>query len=141
MSWDIFVMNLPEGVSALSDIPKDYRGPPLGPRSPIIAKISSLYPGVDFSDPSWGVLVLPECIIEFSLQGSNEEVTALVMHIRGGDRAPDIVAHILGELGMRAVDPSSRSGLFEQDPILRSESFARWRSFRSHVATILNGRS
>jgi hypothetical protein len=34
------------------------------------------------------------------------------MHVRGGDQAPDIVAHILAELSMRALDPSSASGLF-----------------------------
>jgi hypothetical protein len=94
--------------------------------------VSSLYPECSFVDASWGVLDLPGCSIELSL-GSTEELQSFAMHVRGDERAPSVVAHILGELGMRALDPSSTSGLFEQDPILRSESFARWQSYRSRV--------
>ncbi len=65
MSWDVYVMNLPPGLESLDDIPKDYEPPPLGLRADIIAKISALYPQVDFSDPSWERLELPECRIEF----------------------------------------------------------------------------
>jgi hypothetical protein len=137
MSWDIFVMDLPPGITSIAEIPKDFVGSPLGQRSEIIAKISALYPASNFADRSWGTLQLPECWIEFGL-GSEEEVQSFAMHVRGGEPAPDIVAHILAELGMRALDPSSASGLFEQDPVLRSESFARWQSFRSHVAAVIN---
>jgi hypothetical protein len=57
------------------------------------------------------------------------------------DHNTSLSAHILGELGMRALDPSSTSGLLEQDPILRSKSFARWQSYRSHVIGIRDDRS
>jgi len=55
------------------------------------------------------------------------------MHVRGDERAPVVVGHIIAALGVRALDPSSASGLFETDPILRSESFARWKNYRSQV--------
>jgi hypothetical protein len=139
MSWDIFVMNLPPGIKSIDDIPDDYVGPPLGRRSDIVARISSLYPACDFTDPSWGTLELADCAIEFSL-GASEEVQSFALHVRGGEPAPDIVAHILAELGMRALDPSSDTGLFEPAPGARSQSFERWRSFRSHAAASLNGR-
>ena len=140
MSWDIFVMDLPQGITSIAQTPKDFVGCPLGQRSEIIAKILALYPEANFANPSWGTVQLPECWIEFSL-GSKEEVQHFAMHVRGGDQAPDIVAHILAGLGMRALDPSSASRLFEQDPILRSELFARWRSFRAHVAAAVNRES
>jgi hypothetical protein len=132
MSWDIFVQDLPAGIASIADIPDDFEPAPLGLRSEVIAKVSSLYPECSFVDASWGVLDLPGCSIELSL-GSTEELQSFAMHVRGDERAPGVVAHILGELGMRALDPSSTSGLFEQDPILRSESFARWQSYRSRV--------
>ena len=66
---------------------------------------------------------MPGCSIELNL-GSDEELQDFALHVRGDERAPTVVAHILGELGMRALDPSSDSGLFEQDPILQAESFA-----------------
>lgn len=132
MSWDIIVMNLPPGIQSIDEIPKDYRPPPLGPRSQIIAKIAGLYPQCDFSDPFWGILQLPGCWIEFSL-GEEEEVQHFAMHVRGGDGAPDIVSRILSELGMPALDPSAPGSLFRHDPARRAEGFNRWRGYRDHV--------
>jgi hypothetical protein len=132
MSWDIFVMDLPANITSLTDLPKDFVPAAVGLRSEVIAKLSMLYPECDFGDPSWGTLQIPGCSIEFNL-GADEKLQSFAMHVRGGDHAPDVVAHILEQLGMRAVDVSSDSGLFEHDPVSRSESFARWRSYRSFV--------
>ena len=140
MSWDIFVQDLPPGIASVDDIPDSFVPSPIGLRSEIIAKLSALYPECDFADPSWGVLDLPGCSIELNL-GSSEQLDSFAMHVRGDECAPNVVAHILGELGMRALDLSSTSGLFEQDPILRSESFARWQSYRSRIIGIRDGRS
>jgi hypothetical protein len=132
MSWDIFVQDLPPGIASIDDIPDDFEPAPIGLRSEIIAKVSALYPECNFADPSWGVLDLPGCSIELNL-GSDEELDSFALHVRSDERAPTVVAHILGELGVRALDPSSDSSLFEQDPILRSKSFASWQSYRSEV--------
>lgn len=132
MSWDVFVMNLPPGIKSIDEIPKDFHPRPLGPRSQIIATIAALYPQCNFSDPSWGTLQLPGCSIEFSL-GKDEDVKSFAMHVRGGDGAPDIVARILSELGMPAIDVSAPGGLFQHDPARRAEGFNRWRGFRDYV--------
>jgi hypothetical protein len=143
MSWDLFAMHLPPEIKRLSDLPKDFAPSPIGPRSEIIAKLSALYPECDFSDPSWGSLALPGCHIEFSLgsrdKSDSDELKCFVMHVRGDERAPNVVAHILGELGLRAFDPSSKSGIFEQDPVSRSESFERWRAYRAQITRIRPG--
>lgn len=104
MSWDIIVINLPPGIKI---------------------------PGRDAQELS-AILRIAWCSIKFSM-GSREEVDSFAMHVRGGNECPNIVAHVLDGLGMRALDTSSESGLFEQDPKLRSKSFERWRSFRSQV--------
>ena len=132
MSWDIFAMDLPQGIASTADIPEGFRPSVIGRRSDIIAKLSALYPECDFSDPSWGKLRLPGCSIEFNL-GSDEELDSFAMHVRGDERAAHVVAHILDSFGLRAVDPSAKSGLFEQDPVLRSESFARWQAYRAQI--------
>ncbi len=143
MSWDIFVFDLPPEIISLQDVPKEFAPSPIGPRSEIIAKLSALYPECDFSDPSWGSLGLPGCHIEFSLgsrdKPDSDELECFVMHVRGDKRAPDVVAHILGELGLRAFDPSSKSGIFGQDPVSRSESFERWRAYRAQITRIQPG--
>lgn len=137
MSWDVFVLNLPPGIRSLDDIPKDFEPPPLGTRAEIIAKIMAIYPQTDFGDPSWGILQLPECWIEFSL-GAMDQVTSFAMHVRGGEQAPDIVAHILDALDVRAIDPNSKNGIFADHDSLR-ESFARWGGFHAHVDKMING--
>jgi len=137
MSWDVFVLNLPPGIRSLDDIPKDFEPPLLGTRAEIIAKITAVYPQADFSDPSWGMLKLPECWIEFGL-GATEQVASFAMHVRGGEHAPDIVAHILDALEVHAIDPNSKTGIFADQDSLR-ESFARWGGFHAQVAKIING--
>jgi hypothetical protein len=137
MSWDLVVMDLPPGIKSIAEIANSYKPRPLGTRADIIAKISSIFPQTDFSDPSRGILIVPGCLIEFSM-GSQHEVGHFVMHVRGvGKECPETVAHILAQLDMRALDTASESGLFEQDPDLRSKSFERWQSFRSHVHDLL----
>lgn len=133
MSWDIFVQDLPPGIASIEDIPDDFEPAPIGLRSEVIKKISALYPECDFTDPSWGVLDLPGCSIEFNLDDTEQLMDSFAMHVRGDEHAANVVAHILRELGMRAIDVSSDSGLFEQDPVLRSESFRRWQSYRAQV--------
>lgn len=132
MSWDIFVQDLPPGIASIDDIPDDFRPSSIGRRSEIIAKLSALYPECDFGDPSWGILKIPGCSIELNL-GSDEELDGFALHVRGDQRAPNVVAEILGALGLQAIDPASESGLFERDSVLRSESFARWQEYSSRA--------
>lgn len=140
MSWDVFAFNLPPGIKSIDEIPKGWSPSPLGKRKDIIDKICVLYPQANFSDPSWGTLRLPEVSIEFN-PGEDEEVDCLAMHVRGGDPAPHVVAHILGELGMRALCSDSESGLFEYDPASGSKAFDSWRGYASHVSSRINGGS
>jgi|SRR5450755_2684951 hypothetical protein len=86
MSWDIFVHDLPSGISLVDEIPSDFLPAPIGLRSEIIAKVKAIYPEGNFSDPSWGRLELPDCSVEFNLGGS-EQLKSFAPHIRGGNVA------------------------------------------------------
>jgi hypothetical protein len=72
--------------------------------------------------------------------GKDEEVDSFAMHVRGRDGAPDVVARILSELGMQAIDSSAPSGLFQHDRALRAERFNRWRGFRAYVIGTLDSK-
>lgn len=132
MSWDIFVQDLPVGIASVDDIPDNFEPGPIGQRLAIMTKLLALYPECNFTDPSWGTLELLGCSIEFNL-GLRDQLRSFAMHVRGDERAPVVVGHIITALGVRALDPSSASGLFETDPLLRSESFACWKTYRSQV--------
>jgi hypothetical protein len=92
MSWDIIVMDLPPGLKSVAELPKDFKPRPLGQRSDLIKKISAIFPNIDFSDPSWGILKADGCYIEFSM-GPHDEVKDFGLHVRGGDECPNVVAH------------------------------------------------
>jgi len=131
LSWDIFVQHLPSGVDSVSDIPEDYVPGPLGSRDSIIAAILSVAPGADFRDPSWGKLDGPGFSIEVSL-GEHQIVTGFTMHVRGGDLSVHVVQEILQALDLRALDPSSSTGIF--DPGSASlDGLRRWREYRTRV--------
>jgi hypothetical protein len=140
MSWDVFAMNLPPGIADISEMPPNWSPPSLGKRGDIIAKISALYPQADFGDPSWGTLRLPGVSIEFSLGSDDKEIDCFAMHVRGGDPAPHVVAHILRELGTYAFCSGSESGLFDYDPVTGSKAFDSWRGYAGHVSSLINGR-
>jgi hypothetical protein len=92
MSWDIFVMNIPPEYTRLKDVPKNIVLEPLGSRSELIGKISKIYPECNFSDPSWGILEHPDCVIEFSIKNGpqNEDITdCKTKKAPSGDRLKD----------------------------------------------------
>ena len=125
MSWDIFVQDLPKGIASVAEIPDDFEPGHIGTRNRVIDAIRSLYPESNFTDPAWGTLELAGCSIEFNL-GSSELLQSFAMHVRGGESAPDVIAHILQTLGLQALDPSSVSGLFQRAAAARSQSYDRW---------------
>src|SRR5258708_5699610 len=115
MSWDIFVQDIPPGISAAADMPDDFVPKSLGPRCVIIDKIRTVVPNADFTDPTWGRIDAPDFSIEVNL-GDNEEVDGFALHVRGGDMAAFVVADILEQLGLRAFDMDSDTGLFSIGP-------------------------
>jgi hypothetical protein len=135
MSWDIFVQDIPPGLTVAADMPDDFMPKSLGARREIIAKIQSVVPTADFSDAAWGLIDGPGFSIEVNL-GKKEDVDGFAFHVRGGDMAAFIVADILAHLGLRAFDMGSDSGLFSIGPD-GSDGQKKWREYRD---TVLNPR-
>lgn len=129
VSWDILIQDLPGDVARLQDIPDDFRPGTLGDRAELISQIIAVAPTADFSDPSWGELVTPEFVIEFSM-GREVVTDSVMLHVRGGGEAADFVATLLQHLGRRAVDCSEGEFFAEADG---SASFARWQAYRDKV--------
>ena len=131
MSWDIFVMDLPADAATMDDIPQDFEGRVLMSRWALIEGIKQVVPDADFSDPTWGHIDGPDYSIEVNV-GDDDPLTGFAFHVRGdGDTAAGIVAAILRHFGLRAVDSSSDTGLF--DPESAVESLRHWRAYRDHV--------
>ena len=131
MSWDIYVQDSPPSVKSVSEMPGDFEPRPLGSRADIIARIREVVPTADFTSPSWGLIDGPEFSIEVSM-GNLEQVDSFAFHVRGGHLAAFVVADILRQLGFRAFDPSSPSGIFELDGD-PAAGLRRWRHYRDSI--------
>jgi hypothetical protein len=130
VSWDLFIQDLPKGINSVAEIPDDFVPQPLGRRDELIVRIKELVPGADFSDPSWGVIEGPGYSVEVNI-GEAEEVDSIALHVRGGDLVVGLIADLLDQLKVGALDPQSESGIFQSDEALTS--LRRWRAYRDQV--------
>ena len=130
MSWDIFVQDLPRGVKSTDDIPDDFEPQPVGERRQIIESLLKAAPFADVSDPTWVRVVGHGVDMEVSL-GENETVETFAFHVRGGDSTIAVIAAILEDLKLRALDPQSGSGFFDSEAAV--SSLSRWIKYRDQV--------
>ena len=131
MSWDLFVQDLPQRARAVDEIPGDFEPASLGSRTALIQRIRQMEPATDFSDPAWGRLEGEGYDIEINL-GADESVRSFALHIRGDQRAVYAVHRLLSGLGLRALDPSSSTGIFSSAEAA-AEGFLRWKAYRDSV--------
>ena len=131
VSWDVLFQSLPAGIASIDDVPADFEPAPLGVRAEIIAKLVARLPGVDFSDPSWGMLLGETFSIEFNL-GGEDVADSLMLHVRGGDEALGVVREVSEALGVPAID-CSEGELIDFTSPDAARGFAAWRAFRDRV--------
>lgn len=124
-SWDVFVQDFPAGATTKSDIPDNFQPGPIGTRSDLIKKIKAVVPKADFSDPSWGKIEGKDFSIEINL-GDDEELTSFAFHVRGSDEAALIVARILKQLNLRALDSGTGEFLELKNP---AKGLRIWRGY------------
>ncbi len=107
MSWDVLVIHAPEGVTAVDALPSGFDPPALGPGADVRQRLHERVPGLDLSDPAWGLLTGPTWSIEVNI-GSGEPVASIMLHVRGGgDDVLPVIALIAEALGARILDLST----------------------------------
>jgi hypothetical protein len=131
MSWDVFVQDLPKNARSVEDIPQDFRPNPILPRSRIFEVFKEVAPFTDFSDPNWWRVQCDVFSIEVNINAEDPSC-GFTLHIRGSGEAAGFVSEILQRLGVRALDSSSDTGLFDFEK--SNESFRKWQAYRDYVA-------
>jgi hypothetical protein len=130
MSWDIFVMRLPDGIECVADIPDDYVPAPIGPRAEIVAAVLDVAPFADFTEPTWGRIDTPDFSVEINLS-AEDPVRSFALHIRGGDTVVELLTDLLLRLPAQALDPQAGNGIFSAENATRS--LQQWRTYRDSV--------
>ena len=87
MSWDVLVCNYyGSPPKDMENLPDDHKPDPLGSASTVRMSISQNLPGVDWSDPTWGIYDGDEFSIEFNT-GEEDPINSIMLHVRGGGDA------------------------------------------------------
>ena len=129
MSWDVLLMNISESVARIEDLPQDFKNV-LGSRADMLARLVALVPNLDLSDPSWGQLDHPSFSVEFNL-GNEDPIDTVMLHVRGGDEAVQLIQTICEASGWRAYDTSTGELMdFEDEP---ARGIRAWRAFHDRV--------
>jgi hypothetical protein len=115
MSRDLFVQDLPVGISSVDEIPDDWQPRPLPfDHATVVGAVRELAQDADLADPQWLHVVLPGTDIEVRVT-DEAPLESFTLHVRTADRevADAWVGRLLARLGARALDPESESGIFQ----------------------------
>ena len=131
MSWDVLIVNVPAHIKSDKDLPEDFESN-LGSADDIRSLLESIFPDIDLSDPTWGVLEGADFSIEFSM-GEKTPVDELMLHVRGSDAAIEPIRKVCEAGKWRALDLSDGEYLdFSGSP---EEGLDSWREFRDQVVS------
>ena len=131
MSWDVMVFNYggspPHSLSALPD---DHKPEPLGAANLVRDSISMHLPGVDWSDPAWGIYGNDGFSIEFN-SGKDDLVASIMLHVRGGGDAIPAILQFANPNKWSLFDCSTGEFIDPQNP--SSEGWEGFQAFRDRV--------
>ncbi len=86
MSWDVWVFAAKAPPPSVAEKADYWRGDILGALDQVRRKISACLPGVNWSDPAWGIYKGDGFSFEFNI-GSKEPSDGFMIHVRGGGDA------------------------------------------------------
>lgn len=130
MSWDVSIIKLSATYRDIGDIPHNEVPLELGSRSLVHQCVLAVFPGTDWSDPSWGIWGGEAGSIEFNL-GSEEPATGMMLHVRANGKVVPGIVRLCLENGWQGIDCSS-GDFIEQSPD-PARSLELWSAYREIV--------
>ena len=130
MSWDVSIFKLSNPYESITLIPKDEQPISLGPRCDVQRAINAVFPGTDWSDPSWGQWGSELGSVEFNL-GQDDPTTSFMLHVRAKPEIVSAIVSLCAQNGWRPLDCSSGDFLDRaEDP---EESVRAWLAYRDQI--------
>jgi hypothetical protein len=130
MSWDVSVLRFSKPYASITDISEDEQPLPLGSLSSIHAAVAAAFPGVDFSDPTWGRWTGEVGSIEFNI-GDGDPVEGMMLHVRARAEVVPSIVEFCQRNGWRAIDGSEGEFL---DDATATSGIESWISHRNRAA-------
>jgi hypothetical protein len=127
MSWDLFIMRLPEGLKSTEDIPEDFEPPALGTLKEVHASLCEVLPELPLENGIAAIEVEGGSVEIYV--GEDDPVQSVMLCIRGEEPVLDVVNALVEVLGGQALDAGSESGVY--DPAHAAESL---RGFNEYAA-------
>lgn len=132
MSWDIFIQDLPKDIQTVDEIPEDFQPSSIGSRTDLIKRMRILVPEINFDSSSHAWIEGEQFSISVQI-GEEDIVHCIGLFVRGnGDDAARVVSDLMVGLGLRAIDTSSETGLFQPGEEAQA-NWKRWRDYRDSV--------
>lgn len=125
MSWDVIAFDYQGSPPSLQNWKEDLRSLPLGSPGEVRTKIDAHLPGVDWSDPAWGVYWGEGFSFEFNL-GRDESIDSVMVHVRGSGDAIGALLKFATPNGWSLLDCSMTEWIDPADP-----SSAGWEGFQA----------
>jgi hypothetical protein len=127
MSWDVVIVDSGGKTAAcpITDL-DDSDFNPLGPADEVRDKLSSHLPGIDWSDPAWGIFRGDGFSIEFNVL-EDDPIQSIMLHVRGGGDAISAIMSFVRPLGWSALDCSTGEFLDPNNP-----SQEGWNGFQAY---------
>lgn len=130
MSWDVYLMKVPENINSMEQLDDEFDPQPLGDRDEILCTMKELYPTADFSDTEWIILDTNDYSMEFAVSG-NDPVDSITVFIHGNENCIDVVEKICDRMGWKAVDTGT--GDFMDFSDNKEGGFREWNNYKNQV--------
>lgn len=128
MSWDVLVMNY--GGEPPREIAEADPVGPLGLAEEVRSRIDQHLPGIDWSEPTWGVYEGDGFTIEFNM-GDEDPVPMIMLHVRGGGDPISAMLALANPHGWSLLDASTSQLIDPENP--SAEGWEGFQGFRDKV--------
>jgi hypothetical protein len=138
MSWDVMVLNYHGAPPKDITLSSDEDGPDvLGPAESVRQAITNALPGVDWSDPTWGVYMGDGFTFEFNT-GKDDSITAIMVHVRGGGNPIPVLLQFAVPNQWSLFDCSTSEFIDPNDP--SQEGWVGFQAFRDQIVREYRGK-
>ena len=130
MSWDVGLFKFSRRYTDVSEMPRDEQPSPLGTLSVVQHAVTAVFPGTDWTEPSWGIFGSEFGCIEFNV-GKDDPVTSVALHVRAGDAIVEGILLVCEKLDCQAIDYSD--GSFLEQSAHPAQNLQKWRKYRDQI--------